>query len=171
MDYDLLHGTICFNSWNRMFLVKSDGSNLFNYSAAYYEACENPQFCPDGNKIIYTKTSNIIPIWDKYEIFIINTDGTENIRIFNSGPEPIYGLTFTPNNQIVFLRYNSIFYQMDYNEGKLSNLQLLENVNKFSFVITVICASGLVIIVLKDASKFRKKDEPQKKENIPPPQS
>lgn len=177
IDYNPLNDKICFCSGDAIYLINSDGTGLTQiisivYLNGYgpYRDYSDPNFSPDGNKIVYSKHTAILSSTDISEIFIINLDGSDNTKIFGGKMgESIWEVTFTPDNEIVFI-YDLKFYQLDYDDGKLSNMQLLENMNKLSLIIAVACASGLVIIVLKDARKSQKKNHPQKKGNPPPPQ-
>jgi hypothetical protein len=104
---------------------------------------EMPTFSQNGEKIIFVQEKQFATSARMYDIYMVDIDGKNKIKLFHGDyEEPIYDLKTTLNGKIIFT-HESIINQMEYNESRLIFIILLKIISTISIVLGIV---GLLIL-------------------------
>ncbi len=102
----------------QIFLACSDGSNSKQLTATYLKSWDsgfpnfgnsNPQWTPDGKKIVYESESDDgLP-----EVYIMNSDGTNQTRLTNTERRNEQPIISGDGNFIIFVSNRDLIYNFD----------------------------------------------------------
>ena len=110
--------------WGDIYTSSPDGSNLRQITNTQWLHEENPEFSPDGKKLV-TMSGSYVNFFYFYrtELYLMDADGSNKMRLtyFNKDPKDIHlsgESSWSPNgSQIIFHKYDKS--AKEYSAGKL----------------------------------------------------